>query len=298
MIGYREANTLDTLLFFTSKGTYGFVPVYELEDAKWKDVGAHLSSRVKIGPDEKIVNAFVISGFDSSLSLLTLSRGGMIKRSLLKEYEVSRHSRTMVNMKLADGDEVVSVLSAMDEDEVMIVSAQGYITRYPIQLVPLTSLRSKGVKAMNLSDDSVVSACVYHGDEAQLLAVSDHCAMKRIRMSDIPVLGRPTRGIRLCKRVKSKPYVLKHVRALRLQDSFMLLHDGAAQLMQMKDISLMSVEATFSSPVKNTADFCFYMPLERIEAEPSASLPIQEEEDEDSFAEEEFIEGQISLFDE
>ncbi len=298
LIGYREANTLDTLLFFTSKGTYGFVPVYELEDAKWKDVGAHLSSRVKIGPDEKIVNAFVISGFDSSLSLLTLSRGGMIKRSLLKEYEVSRHSRTMVNMKLADGDEVVSVLSAMDEDEVMIVSAQGYITRYPIQLVPLTSLRSKGVKAMNLSDDSAVSACVYHGDEAQLLAVSDHCAMKRIRMSDIPVLGRPTRGIRLCKRVKSKPYVLKHVRALRLQDSFMLLHDGAAQLMQMKDISLMSVEATFSSPVKNTADFCFYMPLERIEAEPSASLPIQEEEDEDSFAEEEFIEGQISLFDE
>lgn len=298
LIGYREANTLDTLLFFTARGTYGYVSVYELDDAKWKDVGSHISSAVKISADEKIVNAFVTNGFDSSLSLLTLSKNGMIKRSRLKEYEVSRHSRTMVNMKLGEEDEVVAVLSASDDDELMIVSAQGYITRYPVSLVPLTSLRSKGVKAMNLSDDHVVSACVWKGDSAQLLAISDQCAMKRIRLSDIPVLGRPTRGIRLCKRVKSKPYVLAHIRALQLHDSFMLVHDGEAQLMMMKDISLMSVDATFSSPIKNTSDFCFYEPLERIEAEPP--MPQEEliAEDEDMLEEDEYIDGQISLFDE
>ena len=201
-------------------------------------------------------------------------------------------------MKLSEEDEVVAVLSASDDDELMIVSAQGYITRYPVSLVPLTSLRSKGVKAMNLSDDHVVSACVWKGDSAQLLAISDQCAMKRIRLSDIPILGRPTRGIRLCKRVKSKPYVLAHIRALQLHDSFMLVHDGEAQLMMMKDISLMSVDATFSSPIKNTSDFCFYEPLERIEAEPP--MPQEEliAEDEDMLEEDEYIDGQISLFDE
>ena len=77
----------------------------------------------------------------------------------------------------------------------------------------------------------------------------------------------------------------------------MLVHDGEAQLMMMKDISLMSVDATFSSPIKNTSDFCFYEPLERIEAEP----PMPQEEliaGEDMLEEDEYIDGQISLFDE
>ena len=68
--------------------------------------------------------------------------------------------------------------------------------------------------------------------------------------------------------------------------------------MMMKDISLMSVDATFSSPIKNTSDFCFYEPLERIEAEPP--MPQEEliAEDEDMLEEDEYIDGQISLFDE
>ncbi|MEI3146774.1 MAG: DNA gyrase C-terminal beta-propeller domain-containing protein [Merdibacter sp.] len=79
-------------------------------------------------------------------------------------------------MKLSEEDEVVAVLSASDDDELMIVSAQGYITRYPVSLVPLTSLRPKGVKAMNLSDDHVVSACVWKGQRTAV-AISDQCAM-------------------------------------------------------------------------------------------------------------------------
>ena len=38
LIGCGEVSTLDKILFFTNMGTYGYVPVYALEEAKWKDV--------------------------------------------------------------------------------------------------------------------------------------------------------------------------------------------------------------------------------------------------------------------
>ncbi|MEI3146775.1 MAG: hypothetical protein V8T10_01900 [Merdibacter sp.] len=77
LIGYRKANTLDTLLSSRPEALMD-MSLYELDDAKWKDVGSHISSAVKISADEKIVNAFVTNGFDSSLSLLTLSKNGMM----------------------------------------------------------------------------------------------------------------------------------------------------------------------------------------------------------------------------
>lgn len=299
LIGYREVNTLDQLLFFTDQGTYGYLPVYELEDAKWKDVGSHINAKIRITPQEKIQNAFVLPRFDTAGYIISVSRQGMVKRSAVSEYEVARNSKTMMNMKLADADTVVANLYAQENDEILIATGDGYITRYPIALIPQTSTRSKGVKAMNIGSDVIVSACIYHQDHAQLLAITQNCAMKRIRMEDIPVLGRPTRGIRLCKKVKSKPAVLQSIQTLHLQDSVMLVGEEV-QLLTMKDISLMSCEATFSNPVKNTEDFFFYQPLTRIDYEPQLHAQAQEalpESEEDLF-DEEYIEGQLSLFDE
>ena len=50
-------DTLDTLLLFTSKGNYAHLPVYQIDEAKWKDVGSHLNKYVSIDGDDKIINA-------------------------------------------------------------------------------------------------------------------------------------------------------------------------------------------------------------------------------------------------
>lgn len=296
LIGYREVNTLDTLLFFTEAGTYGYLPVYALEDAKWKDIGAHLSDRVRITSKEKLLAAYVLSRFDTAGYLITLTKYGMIKRTAVKNYVSSRTSKTMTNIKLEEGDSVVAALFAYENDEILIASQEGYVTRYPITLIPETSTRAKGVKAMNLGGDLAASACIYRHDGAQLLVISDQCAMKRVKISDIPVLGRPTKGVRICKRMKSKPFVIAHIRTLQLSDSFTLIAEENTYL-TMKDIALMSCDATFSNPVKHTPDFCFYEPFARIEYEPLLTpAPEQVSYAQEEAFEEDYIEGQISLF--
>ena len=58
-IGIYEANTMDTLLVFTDLGNFLYIPVYEIPDLKWKDLGKHLSNIIKISSDENIVDSYL-----------------------------------------------------------------------------------------------------------------------------------------------------------------------------------------------------------------------------------------------
>ncbi|MEF9967048.1 MAG: DNA topoisomerase IV subunit A [Longicatena sp.] len=264
LIGYGEVNTLDTILFFTNKGTYGYTRVYEVEEAKWKDIGSHVNSTIKISGDEKISDAFVVSNFKTNAYVISITKQGLVKKSALADYEVSRNNKTMSNMKLLHNDEVIGSYIGYDEDELLILSKKGYVTRYPISLVPNTSPRSKGVKAMNLSMDEIVSACIYHADNKQLVIFSDSCALKRLKLSDIGITGRPTKGSMICKKVKSKPYTMARMELFDLNDEIIIANDQVHTIIS-KDIPLMSVDATFSTPLPTCSDFYLLKSLPTIE---------------------------------
>ncbi|MBQ1355651.1 MAG: DNA topoisomerase IV subunit A, partial [Solobacterium sp.] len=65
LIGHIECDTLDTLLLFTSKGNYACLPVWQIDEGKWKDLGMHLNKVVRIEGDDKIRNVIVMHGFDT-----------------------------------------------------------------------------------------------------------------------------------------------------------------------------------------------------------------------------------------
>ena len=148
LIGSCEVNTLDHILFFTNRGTYGYLNVYEAEEAKWKDIGSHINNAIRISGEEKLTDAYVLKSFATHAYIITVTKNGMIKKTAVHEYEVSRNNKTMVNMKLADQDEAIASLLAYEGDEILLCSKNGYMTRYPISLIPMTAPKSKGVKAI------------------------------------------------------------------------------------------------------------------------------------------------------
>lgn len=273
LVGACELNTLDQVLFFTSKGTYGYTPVYEVDEGKWKDIGTHINRVIRISGEEKITNAYVLSTFQTHAYMISVSKLGMIKKTLISEYEVSRNSKTMMNMKLSQNDEVIGTYLAYEGDEVLLCSKNGYMSRYPISLVPSTAPKSKGVKAMNLVEDEIVSACIYQNDSAQLLVVSDQCAMKRIKLSDIDLTGRPVKGNMICKKVKSKPYHIHTIMTLDMHEEIVICAQDVQKLL-MKDVALMSKEATFSTPLPSTKDFFFISKMKKVE---TVEMPQTEE---------------------
>lgn len=273
LIGSCEVNTLDHILFFTNRGTYGYLNVYEAEEAKWKDIGSHINNAIRISGEEKLTDAYVLKSFATHAYIITVTKNGMIKKTAVHEYEVSRNNKTMVNMKLADQDEAIASLLAYEGDEILLCSKNGYMTRYPISLIPITAPKSKGVKAMNLVEDQICSACIYHNDTAQLLVVSDQGAMKRLKMSDIDLTGRPVKGNMICKRVKSKPYQIAYIRLYDLQQDIVINAQDNAHL-TMKDISLMNKESTFSQPLGVLQDFYIEQGILYIE---QVAMPVETE---------------------
>ena len=79
VIGLYEMNTLDTLLLFTNLGNYLYVPVYEIVEAKWKELGKHISNIIPLKENENIVGCMPVYDFDKDLYVTTFTRLGMIK---------------------------------------------------------------------------------------------------------------------------------------------------------------------------------------------------------------------------
>ncbi len=217
--------------------------------------------------------------------MISVTKNGLVKKTAVQEYEVSRNNKTMSNMKLLDGDTVVKTMIAYDYDEILIASRNGFVSRYPVSLIPNTSPRSKGVKAMNLVLDEVVSACIHHEDASQLIVFTDQCQVKRIKLSDIDVTGRPTKGSMICKKVKSKPYQIAHIALHELNDELVIVNDETQKILA-KDISLMSRDATFSSPLHTTQEYYFLRTLPIVEQRELTAQPKQEYEEPELFEEE------------
>ena len=201
--GLYEANTMDTLLLFTDLGNYLYIPVYELPDLKWKDLGKHVSNIIKISSDENIVSSYVTSDFDKKINFVSFSKNGMIKQTPLVDLKVQRYSKPINLMKLKGDDRVIDVQVA--QNEVFITTNNGYGLRYLTSEVPITSLRGSGVKAINLKDDFVVSGESFT-DAAYITVVTDKGTAKRIKLDEFDLSTRARKGLQVIRDVKTNPY--------------------------------------------------------------------------------------------
>lgn len=265
VLAYGSCSTLDTLLFFTNRGTYGYLPVYEIEEGKWKDLGSHLGNYIKIDSNEKIIQAYFLRSFNPNVQVIMASQFGMIKRSRLSDFEVSRNNKSMVCMKIGSMDQVVSVtLSYSPEDSIAVVSQQGYALQYSAQEVAMMTLRTKGVKAMNLGkEDCIADVTILQADK-QVLLVGDKAQMKRLKVEEIAQLKRPAKGNRLYKWVKSNPVYVKSIYAVEANQGFDLMSEDPIHF-ESKDISLMNTSATFSTPFGKLNEFTIQSPLTHIQ---------------------------------
>ena len=201
--GLYEQNTLDTLLMFTNKGNYLFIPVHELPELKWKDLGKHVSNIVPIGQDEKIIKSIPVSNFDKR-EIVIFTKNGMVKKTLLEDFKVQRYSKPISCIKLKDNDEVINV-SDEAYNEVFIATKRGYGLWYDKSEIPTIGLKTAGVKSINLKDDEVVSANLFDGSFEYVTVITAKGLSKRIKLTEFEKTTRAKRGLLIIREVKSNP---------------------------------------------------------------------------------------------
>lgn len=192
-----QSNTLNKIIAFTQSGHYVLLPIHKLPDIKWKDIGAHLSSLVNLDSSDKIVAAFVVDKFDEAIDFVITTTGGMIKRTPLADFEVTRFSKKLMAMSLTDADTVVSVVSAetIHEDALItIVTEKGMVLRYQKLEIPTAGTKAKGVKAITPTGVDVVVAGLVHLPNAEIHVALDNEKLKKIKKDGVEVLKRARKG--------------------------------------------------------------------------------------------------------
>ena len=204
VIGLYKINTINTVLLFTDLGNYLYLPVYEIPDCKWKELGKHVSNIIKLEPNENIIKSIPVYDFENGI-ITMVSRNGMIKRTNLSDFKVSRYSKAMTAFKLKDDDLVVSVSDECGS-EIFISTYNGIGLRYLLSEVGITGVKSAGVKGIGLKNDHVVGASIFSGDNNFVCIITEKSTGKRIKITEFERTSRGRKGIQLIRDVKTNPY--------------------------------------------------------------------------------------------
>ena len=243
-------NTLDTLLVFTDLGNYLYIPVHELPDLKWKDLGKHISNIINIDSEEVVINAMPVYNFDDDIYVTSFTKNGMIKRTWLKEFKVQRYSKAINMMKLKPGDKVVDV-SCSKEKNILIATTKGYGLWYDVEEVSPVGIKAAGVKSINLKDDTVVSGILFNANTEYLSIIMDKGTAKRLKLSEIDKSSRANRGLLLMKEIKSNPSKIIKVYALPTKNEIVVTTKNYEKELKLSEIPIMDRYSNGSYIVKD-----------------------------------------------
>lgn len=255
LVSLYNANTLNHLLLFTNKGNYLFVPVYKIEEFKWKDLGKHVSYLVKTSPDEKIIKSILVKDFNLPLYVLLATKNGQIKRTELKEFEVSRYSKAIMAMKLKDNDELIDVHLTNGHLGVVLATHTGYGGIYSEQEISVIGLKAAGIKALSLKNDWLKSVKVFNPmDSYSLMVLNDSGQVKRLKLGDIPTCKRTTKGVTLYKNLKTKTIYVDQIILAKNKDDIQIITNKNTYQLKAVDFSNASLDARFSNFIKLEKD--------------------------------------------
>ncbi|MGX9930155.1 DNA topoisomerase IV subunit A [Virgibacillus sp. Bac332] len=211
IVGLIELNTTDKVLVFTNKGKYLYLPVHELPDIRWKDIGQHISNIVSIDKDERIIECIPVRDFKEDNFLLFFTKNGMVKRSPLQLYDAQRYSKALIALNLKADDEVVNVHKTNGHTDVFIASNKGYGLWYHEADISIVGQRAAGVKAIQLKkDEYVVNGQVFDDlSDPSLVVLTQRGACKRMRLQEFEKSTRAKRGLLMLRELKSKPHRIR-----------------------------------------------------------------------------------------
>lgn len=231
LIGLYEVNTTDRLLLFTSNGKYISMPVHELPDIRWKDIGHHLSNLVDFDNDEYIVQCVPIRDFEDDKYFIFFTKNGMVKRSEMKQYNAQRHGKSLIAINLKDDDQVVSVHVTDGNANIFVASNKGYGLWYEESEVNTVGVRAAGVKAIHLKDEEyVISGEVFHPEEKpDLFVVTQRGSCKRMALTEFEKTSRAKRGLMMLKQLKNKPHEIIGFHTVSEEDNIICLTSEGKQ---------------------------------------------------------------------
>lgn len=273
LIGLYKINNIDTIILITNLGNYCYLPVRDITECKYKDIGKHISSYIPLSEGETIIASFGIKNFDSR-TITLFSKDGLVKQTELSNLPVTRYSKPMTIFKLKDNDEVVS--ASINDGVVYIVTENGFALKFNKEEIPVVGLKTSGVKGIKLVSDSVVSAFVTNENHEYITIFTDKNTAKRVKLEEIDYSKRSLKGDNILHSPKSKKYKITECYAGNSKTNYGLIREET-ETIKSSDISIMDKSSTGSTISKKDLTDVFKEARLKVIDDALASTPEHEE---------------------
>ena len=198
--------------------------------------------------NEKVKLLIDATSFCNYKYLVTVSKSGYIKKSLIKEYNI-HSNRGIAAVKLDNNDSLVSVFLCMsDNDRVFITSNNGNYNFYSLDNISSTGRATRGVKAIKLQENDYVKSATVIKENLTYRGILTISQSGKGKITPVDSFSETSRCVKGPQVMDLKDEVLALVYAVpEGQDKVYITSDNKAVLI---DVSTLPIQNRVTSGVK------------------------------------------------
>ena len=194
VVSNRVGDNTDTVLFFSNKGNFYHLKMSELPVGE----KIHTSGLISIHSYEEIRAATILSKKSDKKYIIFITKKGIIKKSLLNEYNIKRSGGARA-IELGEDDEIVSILFT-NEEPCGILTAEGNLLLMQTKDIRAIGRIAKGIKGIKLNDnDYVVSARPIPNSTKEIMSISSLGLSKKTDITEFTYTSKNTKGKKIQK---------------------------------------------------------------------------------------------------
>ncbi|HGE6666736.1 TPA: DNA gyrase subunit A [Streptococcus pneumoniae] len=224
-----STSTHDHLLFFTNKGRVYRLKGYEIPEYGRTAKGLPVVNLLKLDEDESIQTVInVESDRSDDAYLFFTTRHGIVKRTSVKEFaNIRQNGLKALNLK--DEDELINVLLAEGDMDIIIGTKFGYAVRFNQSAVRGMSRIATGVKGVNLREGDTVVGASLITDQDEVLVITEKGYGKRTVATEYPTKGRGGKGMQTAK-ITEKNGLLAGLMTVQGDEDLMIITDTGVMI--------------------------------------------------------------------
>ncbi len=231
-------STHDYLLFFTNRGKVYRLKVYELPEASRTAKGRALVNLLPLREGERVQSVLSTRDFNEGKYLVFATRNGIVKKTEFPAYNTPIKADGIIAINIRDDDELIAVRRTSGHDDIIMVSRSGQAARFSESQVRAMGRDTSGVRGMNVSQKgNAVLAMDVARDDQELLVVTENGFGKRTSISDYPVKGRATMGVKTIALTANKGQLAGALVVREHQELVFISQNGMVQRTSVRGIN-------------------------------------------------------------
>ncbi len=232
------ADTHDTLMIFTDKGTVFSIKVYQIPEGLRTSKGRNIVNIITLPQDEKVKEIITVPREAEGHFLVFATKHGIVKKSELSEYKNMRQNGLKA-IKVVDGDEILGVRITDGKKDVLLASSAGKSIRFHEDECRAQGRVSQGVKGMSLDEGEEVIGMEIIDDNSEILTVTSRGYGKRSAAEEYRKQSRGGKGI-LAMKLTEKTGEIMGILPVTDKDDLMIITDkGQVIRTKISGISLL-----------------------------------------------------------